>query len=296
MECSATIGTLSKALAAAQGEIRNAAKDTQNPFFKSKYADLASVRDAIQAPFAKHGIAYVQFLEGGPETVKVTTMLMCGEEWMRSTSEIRPVKADPQGVGSAVTYLRRYGLSAAAGVAPEDDDVAAASNPKNGQGAPANNVSRGNPLRQEFAALSFELDACKSQEQIDLLFDSPEFKDFEERDSKQSSGMSFAGHMKDRAEQMRKKLPEKIRYEGNKIVATTEHEAAISPTDEIMPEYGELVNKCFEKIDLAENVAQLSEASAFIVSNQTKMSEDDKKTLGAAYRARAKTLKEKKAA
>jgi hypothetical protein len=155
---------------------------------------------------------------------------------------------------------------------------------------------RGNSLRHEFAAFSAELHACNSQEQIDLLFDSPEFKDFEERDSRQPSGMSFAGMMKDQAEQMRKKLPEKIRYEGNKIVATTEHEAPISSTDEILPEYGELVNQCFDKIDLAENMAQLSEASAFIVSNQTKMSEDDKKTLGAAYRARAKTLKEKKAA
>lgn len=87
---------------------------------------------------------------------------------------------------------------------------------------------RGNPLRHEFAALSFELDACKSQEQIDLLFDSPEFKDFEERDSKQPSGMSFAGMMRDKAEQMRKKLPERIRFEGNRIVAATHVEAEIA--------------------------------------------------------------------
>lgn len=94
---------------------------------------------------------------------------------------------------------------------------------------------RGNPLRQEFAALSYELDACKSQEQIDLLLESPEFKDFEERDSKQSSGMSFAGMMRDKAEQMKKKLPERIRYEGNKIVAATNAEAEFANAEQSVP-------------------------------------------------------------
>ena len=278
METSQTIGALSKALAAAQGEIRGATKDTQNPFFKSKYADLASVRDAIQGALSKHGIAYVQFLEGGPETVKITTMLTCGEEWMRSTSEIRPVKADPQGIGSATTYLRRYALMAAVGVAPEDDDGNAASNPKNGQGAPANNASRGNPLRQEFAALSFELDACKSQEQIDLLFDSPEFKDFEERDSKQPSGMSFAGMMRDKAEQMKKKLPEKIRYEGNKIVPTSEYESAMVAEN---PGFSSIAVKCMEQFDIVDSVDQFKAAQKFATEHQKELTPTEKTALNA---------------
>jgi hypothetical protein len=127
METSPTIGKLTTALAKAQGEIRGATKDSTNPHFKSKYADLASVRDAIQGSLSKNGIAYIQFPEGGPETVKITTVLALGDEWVRASYEMRPVKADPQGVGSAITYARRYALMAAVGVAPEDDDGNAAS-------------------------------------------------------------------------------------------------------------------------------------------------------------------------
>ena len=122
METSQTIGKLAAALAKAQGEIEAAKKDSTNPHFRSKYADLASVRDAIQAALSKHGIAYIQFPEGGPDTVTITTVLACGDEWMRASYEMRPVKADPQGMGSAITYARRYALAAAVGVAPEDDD------------------------------------------------------------------------------------------------------------------------------------------------------------------------------
>lgn len=177
---------------------------------------------------------------------------------------------------------------------------------------------RGNPLRHEFAALSWELDACKSQEQIDLLLESPEFKDFEARDN-QSSGMSFAGMMRDKADQMKRKLPERIRYEGNKIVAATNAEAAImnagasspdaapaqsavvpprsnsaepepSPVEEIPPEYSELVNGFFDRIDLAESEAELKEISGAIVAKQTELSEQDKKALSTAWKQRKKTI------
>ncbi len=135
METSQTIGKLTVALAKAQGEIEAAKKDSLNPHFRSKYADLASVRDAIQAALSKHGIAYVQFPEGGPDTVTITTVLACGDEWMRASYEMRPAKADPQGMGSAITYARRYALAAAVGVAPEDDDGNAASGRQDTNGA-----------------------------------------------------------------------------------------------------------------------------------------------------------------
>lgn len=135
METSQTIGKLTVALAKAQGEIEAAKKDSLNPHFRSKYADLASVRDAIQAALSKHGIAYVQFPEGGPDTVTITTILACGDEWMRASYEMRPAKADPQGMGSAITYARRYALAAAVGVAPEDDDGNAASGRQDTNGA-----------------------------------------------------------------------------------------------------------------------------------------------------------------
>ena len=135
METSQTIGKLTVALAKAQGEIEAAKKDSLNPHFRSKYADLASVRDAIQAALSKHGIAYVQFPEGGPDTVTITTVLACGDEWMRASYEMRPAKADPQGMGSAITYARRYALAAAVGVAPEDDDGNAAGGRQDTNGA-----------------------------------------------------------------------------------------------------------------------------------------------------------------
>jgi len=133
---SETIGELAKALAAAQGEIENAKKDAENPFFKSKYADLAAVREAYQKPLSKHGLALVQtpsteFTEDGM-IVSVTTILMhTSGEWVSGQIRAIPGKTDPQGIGSCVTYLRRYGAGAITGVAADDDDGNAASTPTN---------------------------------------------------------------------------------------------------------------------------------------------------------------------
>lgn len=132
MEHSQTIGELGKALAAAQGEIDNAKKDSENPFFKSKYADLASVRDAFKSALSKHGLAIVQMpksqITEDATIITVETMLIHSSgEWVKGDLGAIPVKTDPQGIGSCITYLRRYALSAATGVATEDDDGNAAS-------------------------------------------------------------------------------------------------------------------------------------------------------------------------
>jgi hypothetical protein len=303
------------ALAKAQGEIRGATKDSTNPHFRSKYADLASVRDAIQGALSKHGIAYLQFPEGGPETITITTILACGEEWMRASYQMRPVKADPQGLGSAITYGRRYALMAAVGVAPEDDDGNAAS-----QGAPANNRPRGNPLRQEFQGFSYELSACKSQEQIDLMLGSPEFEDFEKRDAQQSSGMSFAGMLRDQADQMRKKLPERIRYEGNKIVATTNAEAEFTNAGASRPDaapagetitqesasesgsnslpapgpssFSPLCEKIMERFDIVDNADDFKAAQKFALENHGKLTAEEKKALNELSRRVGARLRE----
>jgi hypothetical protein len=129
MNKSESIAALAAALAKAQGSIRGALKDSDNPFFKSKYADLASVVEAIREAFASNGIAYVQTIEPSEKNeVRVETILMhASGEWIACGILALPVaKADAQGVGSAITYARRYSLSAAAGVAPEDDDGNAA--------------------------------------------------------------------------------------------------------------------------------------------------------------------------
>lgn len=129
MEKSESIGKLAEALAKAQGAIEGAKKDQANPYFKSKYADLSSVWDACRKPLAENGLAVVQTTCGSdPDTVTVETLLThLSGEWIMSRLSMRPVKSDPQGIGSCITYARRYSLAAMVGVAPEDDDGNAAS-------------------------------------------------------------------------------------------------------------------------------------------------------------------------
>lgn len=129
-ERSASITKIAAALSKAQAEIEGAVKGSVNPHFRSKYADLGAVVDAIREPFAKYGLAYIQ--EPGSTNGKLsltTTLLHESGEYIRSTLEMPVTKHDPQGYGSAITYGRRYALLAMAGIAPEDDDGNAASAP-----------------------------------------------------------------------------------------------------------------------------------------------------------------------
>lgn len=127
MTTSEQINELATALATAQAEMGNAVKDSTNPHFKSKYADLASVRAAI-APMSKHGLSVVQSCrlgatEGGQMVAEVETRLLHKSgQWMADTLAVPVSKPDAQGIGSALTYGRRYSLAAFAGIAPEDDD------------------------------------------------------------------------------------------------------------------------------------------------------------------------------
>jgi len=132
MERSEQINELATALAKAQGEIKGAVRDTANPFFKSKYADLASVWEACRTALTSNGLAVVQALRAVEGGVEVLTMLLhASGQWVSESLAVPAAKQDAQGFGSAVTYARRYGLAAMVGVAPEDDDgnAAAASKP-----------------------------------------------------------------------------------------------------------------------------------------------------------------------
>lgn len=114
---------LAKALRAAQAEMKNPPKDSVNPHFKSRYADLATVRDAVIPVLAKHGLCVVQLpceVEAGPA---LRTLLMHESgEWIGTTTLLRALGNDPQKIGSALTYCRRYALQSVAGVAADDDD------------------------------------------------------------------------------------------------------------------------------------------------------------------------------
>jgi hypothetical protein len=118
---------LVKALIAARKEMTAAKKGKDNPFFKSKYADLSSVIQAVKDPLEAHGLTFVQDIENGA----VVTVLMheSGETMRLAPFPVMSAKQDAQGVGSGVTYARRYSLQTALGVPAEDDDGNAASQP-----------------------------------------------------------------------------------------------------------------------------------------------------------------------
>lgn len=125
-----TIGKIGAALAKAQKAMRHAVADSENPHFKSHYADLASVIDAVKDPLADNEIARPQFpISVGGEVGVVTSLIHSSGEWLEAEVYCRPVQATPQGIGSAITYLRRYSLAAAAGLAQTDDDAEAAERP-----------------------------------------------------------------------------------------------------------------------------------------------------------------------
>lgn len=127
--------TLAEALVAFQAEVGFVAKDTQNPFFKSKYADLPAVMREAQPVLAKHGLAVSQqpsyiFANDKAYDTLVTEVIHETGEKLTSAMILHPVKNDPQAHGSAITYARRYAYMAALGlVADVDDDGNAASAP-----------------------------------------------------------------------------------------------------------------------------------------------------------------------
>jgi hypothetical protein len=127
---SETITELAKALCKAQAEMGGAKKGSDNPFFKSKYADLSSVIQAIKEPFSDNGLSYVQFPIEDQARIGIETILMHSSgEWLSQSFTVQLNKQDAQGAGSAITYCRRYGLQSIAGIPSEDDDGNSASAP-----------------------------------------------------------------------------------------------------------------------------------------------------------------------
>jgi hypothetical protein len=136
-------GNLASAMALAFSEIEGATKDKINPHFKSKYADLGSVIDAIKPSLAKYGLFFTQACHVAEDGVCVETLIhhangdtvSCGKLYVPAN------KRDAQGFGSALTYARRYGLMTAFGVPAEDDDgnaAAASARPTTGETQPTN--------------------------------------------------------------------------------------------------------------------------------------------------------------
>lgn len=123
VEKSEQLNELATALAKAQGELENASKSSANPHFKSKYADLAEILNTVRPVFSANGLSVTQCPGFAAGMVTVETLLMhVSGQWISSTISAPVGKQDAQGVGSAITYCRRYSLAAVAGIAQEDDD------------------------------------------------------------------------------------------------------------------------------------------------------------------------------
>lgn len=116
---------LCAALVEAQKEMKNAPLNKVNPHFKSKYADLASIRDAVIPVLSKHGIALVQEIQVRDYGPVVVTKLLKGTDAIVSECPVMVAeKCKPQEFGSALTYARRYGMAAICGIAADEDDDA----------------------------------------------------------------------------------------------------------------------------------------------------------------------------
>jgi len=133
------INELVTALAKAQAEMQNAPYNQTNPAFKSKYADLASIRDATIPSLTKHGLSLFQMTKLNGEGMSLVTRLAHSSgQWIESTYPL-PIADRPHVMGSAITYARRYSWAAICGIAAEADDDGneAQEGSKNGKSLPA---------------------------------------------------------------------------------------------------------------------------------------------------------------
>lgn len=156
MKKSESIATLAAALTKAQAEIKNAPKSGTNPHFKNKYVPLDEMIPVCKEALNANGISFIQGAEQSEsgDVLHLSTMLLhTSGEWIESTLTMKPVKADPQGIGSCITYARRYSLAAICGVASEeDDDGNAASQPAK----PASKTAQAAPARSQYSSAAHE--------------------------------------------------------------------------------------------------------------------------------------------
>ena len=124
MNKSESIAKLAQALCLFQGEVTNPKNTAKNPFFKSSYSPLSEVINTTKPLLAKHGLSVLQSPSGDGEHIIITTLLMHSSgEWIEGEPLVlKADKATAQGAGSAISYGRRYALSAILGVSSEDDD------------------------------------------------------------------------------------------------------------------------------------------------------------------------------
>jgi hypothetical protein len=127
---SAEVGNVSGAVIDFQAEVESVKKGADNPFFKSKYADLPSILAVVKPTLEKHKLGIIQAVTPCGDTLLCATRIIhASGEWIEATTCLTAEKQTPQGYGSAITYLRRYGIQSALGLSAEDDDGETAETP-----------------------------------------------------------------------------------------------------------------------------------------------------------------------
>lgn len=173
---SESIKSIAAALLAFQGAVDGVKRDSDNPFFKSKYADLEKVVDTARPHLQAVGLSFLQSpgaIRDG--NLEMTTMLIHAEsgEWLQGTGEIPLGKKDPQGAGSAQTYAQRYHLMAMLGLPPTDDDGEGAMERPAPRPTPSKaNLSSTRPVEspKTFAAYGATITAAKTPDDLKDAF------------------------------------------------------------------------------------------------------------------------------
>jgi hypothetical protein len=175
MEKSSSIKNIANALLVFHVKVDKISKDANNPFFKSKYASLSNILESIQDALTESGLSFVQFPEGEHE---LTTLLMHAEsgEYTQGTYKMTPKDNTPQGIGSCITYQKRYALAAILGLnIDEDDDGNKATGLKEGKaetnGVPVDDKKWLNEGTKEFEGAVKKLEAGTTTiEKIEAVF------------------------------------------------------------------------------------------------------------------------------
>jgi len=152
MKTSETITEVAKSLVKFNSEVSRIAKDADNHFFRNRYSTLDTIIDEVRPILQKHGLSLMQFPSGDGQNVTLKTLLLHESgEWIESDEiMMKPVKNDPQAIGSAISYARRYSLTAFLSLnTGEDDDGDKASQPGNKQQNNRSNNQRQNNQRAE---------------------------------------------------------------------------------------------------------------------------------------------------
>lgn len=163
MEKSETIANISKAILKAQKEMGNAIKDSANPFFKSKYADLNSVREACIPALNNNGITALQpiVMINGVDYVETILLHESGEFFSSLTKIIFSKQNDAQSMGSGISYARRYALQSIVNIGADDDDGNKAS-------TPPKQVEVKEPVKATDVAVGKLIDKIKQGEVVDI--------------------------------------------------------------------------------------------------------------------------------